>query len=208
MNPVHADVAHPAGDRRRADLLPALPDEPRAEGAAADHRRQRLEVAEELPGVGGEPQGLPLPGELDRAGAARRQVAAVPGARAHDPAAGDQERQRRGGVLPTISRGSTRSRGSTCAACGSRSARLTAWCRGRRRARCGFRRRRARNGTTARTTSSRAPSTRRTSGTTGGSRAAAPGRPGRRSTPTSKAITSCRSSSTGACTCSGRCSAR
>ena len=57
---MHADVAHPAGHRRRADVLPALPDEPRAEGAAAHHRRQRLEVAEELPGVGSQPQGLPL----------------------------------------------------------------------------------------------------------------------------------------------------
>ena len=33
--PVHAHVADPAGDRRGADVLPALPDEPRAEGAAA-----------------------------------------------------------------------------------------------------------------------------------------------------------------------------
>ena len=84
-------------------------DEPRAEGSAARDRRQRLEVDEELPRVGGEPEGLPLSRELDRAGAARRQVAALPGARAHDPAAGDQERQRRSGIR-RLPRGARRNR--------------------------------------------------------------------------------------------------
>ena len=44
-------------------------------------RRRPLGVDEALPGVGGEPEGLPLPGELARAGAARRQVAVLPRAR-------------------------------------------------------------------------------------------------------------------------------
>ncbi len=74
-----------------------------------DHRRQRLEVAEELPRVGSQPKSVPVSGELDRARAARRQVAALPGARAHDPAAGDQERQRRSGVR-RLSRGARRDR--------------------------------------------------------------------------------------------------
>ncbi len=107
--PLHAHVANQAGDRRGPDVLPALPHEPRAEGSAARDRRQRLEVDEELPRVGGEPEGLPLSRELDRAGAARRQVAALPGARAHDPAAGDQERQRRSGIR-RLPRGARRNR--------------------------------------------------------------------------------------------------
>ena len=132
--PVHADVADPSGHRRRADLLPALPDEPRAAGPAAHHRRQRLEVAEELPGLGGQPQDLPLPGELDRAGAARRQVAAVPGSRARPSSSRRSRTTTSRRHLPTTSKGSTRSRVSMCAASGSRSGRRTGWSRGPSRA--------------------------------------------------------------------------
>ena len=42
---------------------------------------RRVGVAQELPGLGGEPQGLPVARELHRARAARRQDAAVRGAR-------------------------------------------------------------------------------------------------------------------------------
>ena len=49
--------------------------------AAVDDEVARVEVDEELPRLGSQPQGLPLPGELDRAGAARRQVALLQGAR-------------------------------------------------------------------------------------------------------------------------------
>ena len=44
-------------------------------------QRQAVGVDEALPGVGGQPQGLPLPGELAGAGAARRQVALLQGDR-------------------------------------------------------------------------------------------------------------------------------
>ena len=55
--------------------------EPEVTASADDRRRMAaVEVDEELPRVGGQPQGLPLPGELDRAGAARRQVAVLQGA--------------------------------------------------------------------------------------------------------------------------------
>ena len=54
-----------------------------------------VEVDGELPRLGGQPQDLPLSGELDRARAARRQVVAVPGARER-AAAERADRPRRG----------------------------------------------------------------------------------------------------------------
>jgi hypothetical protein len=108
----------------------------------------------------------------------------------------------------TTWRGSTRSRGSTCAASTSRSASCTGWSAARSRPSSSSGRFPVRTGTTARTTSLRAPSTRPTSGSTAGSRTAASGPRGRRSRSTSKGTTSFLSFSSGGCTCSGPRSAR
>ena len=67
--------------------------EPRV--SPASHQREAVGVDEALPGLGGEPQGLPLAGELAGAGAARRQVAVLQGARER-AAAERHHRGRRG----------------------------------------------------------------------------------------------------------------
>ena len=73
---------------------------------------EAVEVDEELPGLGGQPQGVPLPGKLDRARAARRQVAVLRGAGERAPA---ERTSRTATPKPpscTTCRRCTRSRGS------------------------------------------------------------------------------------------------
>ena len=62
MSAVHDDVAHQAGDQLGAVVRPALPDEPRTRCAASAEVDETgsVDVDEELSGVGGQPQGLPV----------------------------------------------------------------------------------------------------------------------------------------------------
>ena len=76
-----ADVAHPSGAVDRAAVRHPLPDEPGIGGLAGLDPPGPLGLDEAVPGVGGQPQGLPVAGELARARAARRQVAVLPRAR-------------------------------------------------------------------------------------------------------------------------------
>jgi hypothetical protein len=63
---VHGDDEDPAGDRVRAALRAAHPDESRVRRDRVQScRRRTVEVAQELSGLGGEPQSLPLARELD-----------------------------------------------------------------------------------------------------------------------------------------------
>ena len=87
------------GHRRRAAVPPPLPPRPAAGHAAARRRRSRrpgggqggaaalVGLDEELPAVGGQPEGLPVPGELHPARAARHQDTRLRRARGR-PAAG------------------------------------------------------------------------------------------------------------------------
>ena len=207
--PLHAHVAHPPGHRRRADVLPTLLDEPRAEGAAARHRRSRLEVAEELPGLGSRTARCSC---TRRTGSSRSCATTSRRCSRRSSRAILQQEIKNDNVeaafadylegLDEIARLDVRGVWFE--------ERQTHRMVARRGAHARLRIPEAPRSEwdTARTTSSRAPSTRRTSGTTAGSRAAATGRRGKRSTRTSRANISCRSCSTGACTCSGRCSAR
>ena len=132
------------------------------QGAAARHRRQRLEVAEELPSLGGERERSSC---ILRTGSSRscattsRRCSRCSSARSSSRRSRTTTSRRRS---PTTSKGSTRSRVSTCAACGSKSGRRTGWSHGQTPKRAPHpASRRGRSGITARITSSRAPSTRR-----------------------------------------------
>ena len=81
-----------------AALHHALPDEPRAGRVAGVDPRRPLGVDEALPRLGGQPQGVPLPGELAGAGAARQQVTVLHGARVGAAQVGHHRRRRRGGA--------------------------------------------------------------------------------------------------------------
>ena len=77
---VHDDVADQASPQLGAALRAALPHEPGAERGDHRGRGRGVAVDEAVPCVGGEPEGLPVPGELHRARAARRQVPVLRGA--------------------------------------------------------------------------------------------------------------------------------
>ena len=94
-------VAHRPGLHRRPDLRRALPHEPRgARRRREPHRRRHLEpvgVDEALPDLGGQPRGVPLPGELADRVPAPQPHRDLPGLRAvgapgrkHDRLPGDR----------------------------------------------------------------------------------------------------------------------
>ena len=75
-------------------------------------RRDEWQWRRALPGLGGQPEGLPVPGELHRARAARRQDAAVLGARGRAARAGPRRRRTSATRTAPTSPGSTGSRSS------------------------------------------------------------------------------------------------
>ena len=97
---LHAHLPHHAGDLLGPALHPAMLPEPgagaRVDGGDLPHRggRRALGVDEDLPGLGGQPQGVPASGELDRARAPRRQDGDLPAARERADAGRDHRRRR------------------------------------------------------------------------------------------------------------------
>ena len=79
--PLHADIAHRAGECGGAAVCPTLPDESRAVGFAFLHRHHALGMDEEFSGLASQSPGPSLSGKLDDSGAARRQDAFLQGFR-------------------------------------------------------------------------------------------------------------------------------
>ena len=102
MSPCMLDLAHAARHGVDAAVRAALPAQSRTQCAAVRNRRPAMGLDEELPGVGSESQGVPLSGELDRAGVARRQKSILPYART-GAAAGRGDGRRGGARVPEVS---------------------------------------------------------------------------------------------------------
>src|SRR5207247_7365834 len=77
---LHAVITDRASARDRSTLRAALSDGAGAKGGGRRQQRRRLgavEVDEELPGLGGQPQGVPVSRKLDRSRTQGRQVIPV-----------------------------------------------------------------------------------------------------------------------------------
>ena len=107
-----------AGVRLGPAVRAALLHGPRARGGGDGGRRRRRQrvalvaVDAQVPGLGGQPEGLPVAGELDRAGAEEGPLAVLQGPGERAAAERDQPGHRRDRVRATTSRSWTASRSS------------------------------------------------------------------------------------------------
>ena len=131
-----------AGIRLRAAVRAALLHGTRAGRRSQRRRRRRrqrlalVEVDAQVPRLGGEPQGVPLAGELDRAGAEEGPLAVLQGPRERAAAERDQPVHRRDGVRELSREAATASRSSRSPASTRRTTATTrsCTCSGARRA--------------------------------------------------------------------------